>query len=111
MSYEKLEPYVFYFAGGMSGEVVRPIHGGSRSLPGRFGARASRLGRALLDANHRGKISAEDFRRVVLWLDSNSPRLGAYHDEEKQVRGEVVWPRLDVDAQRIERMTTSSSRR
>jgi hypothetical protein len=97
MSYAALEPYVFYFAGGMSGETVKPIHGGSRTIPGRFGARYCRMGQALLDAHHRGKVPPEDYRRVVLWLDSNSLRLGAYEDEEKQVRGEVVWPSLDVD--------------
>ena len=97
MSYAALEPYVFYFAGGMRGSTVKPIHGGSRTIPGRFGARASRMGRALLDAAHAGKISAEDYRRVVLWLDANSLRLGAFRDEEKQMRGEVVWPELDVD--------------
>jgi hypothetical protein len=97
MSYAALEPYAFYFAGGMSRTTVKPIHGGSRTIPGRFGARNSRIGRALLDENHRGKVADEDYRRIVLWLDSNSPRLGAYYDEEKQVAGEVVWPRLDVD--------------
>jgi len=97
MSYEALEPYVFYFAGGMSRTTTKPIHGGSRTIPGRFGARACRMGRALLDDNHRGKISDEDYRRVVLWLDSNSLRLSAYHDVEGQVRGELVWPTLDVD--------------
>jgi len=97
MSYGALEPYAFYFAGGMSRTTVLPIHGGSRTIPGRFGARNSRLGRALLDEDHRGKVSREDFLRVVLWLDSNSPRLGAFTDEEKQQRGEVVWPDLDVD--------------
>jgi len=97
MSYEALEPYVFYFAGGMSGSTIKPIHGGSRTIPGRFGARYSRLGRALLDGNHRGKISEDDYRRVVLWLDSNSLRLGAYDDEERQLRGELVWPTVDVD--------------
>ena len=55
------------------------------------------MGRALLDDAHAGKISAEDYRRVVLWLDANSLRLGAFRDEEKQMRGEVVWPELDVD--------------
>ena len=97
MAFEKLEPLVFYFAGGMRGSTVKPIHGGSRTIPGRFGARDSIMGRALLDENHRGKISPDDYRRVVLWLDSNSLRLGAFHDEDKQVRGEVVWPLLDVD--------------
>ncbi len=97
MSYPALEPHAFYFAGGMSGTTVKPIHGGSRTIPGRFGARYCRLGQALLDETHRGKVPQEDFRRVVLWLDANSLRLGAFHDEEAQVRGEVVWPTLDVD--------------
>jgi hypothetical protein len=97
MDYAKLEPYVFYFAGGMSWTTIKPIHGGSRTIPGRFGARNSRMGKALLDKEHKGKISEQDYRRVVLWLDSNSPRLGAYHDEEKQMRGELVWPPLDTD--------------
>jgi hypothetical protein len=97
MSYEALEPYVFYFAGGMSRTTTKPIHGGSRTIPGRFGARACRMGQALLDENHRGKISEEDYLRVVLWLDSNSQRLSAFHDVDKQMAGELVWPTLDVD--------------
>jgi Concanavalin A-like lectin/glucanases superfamily/Hydrazine synthase alpha subunit middle domain/WD40-like Beta Propeller Repeat len=96
-SYEALEPYVFYFAGGMSGTTIKPIHGGSRTIPGRFGARASRMGQALLNETHRATVSPEDYRKVVLWLDSNSLRLGAYDDEESQLRGELVWPTLDVD--------------
>ena len=97
MGYTALEPYAFYFAGGMSGTTVKPIHGGSRTIPGRFGARNSRIGQALLDETHRGKVPLADFRRVVLWLDANSLRLGAFHDEEAQMRGEVIWPTLDVD--------------
>ncbi len=95
--YAALEPYAFYFAGGMSTETVRPIHGGSRTIPGRFGARASRIGQALLDPTHRDAVAPEDYRKIVLWLDSNSPRLTAYEDEEAQVRGALVWPSLDVD--------------
>lgn len=95
MSYTALEPDAFYFAGGMSGTTTKPIHGGSRTIPGRFGARNSRLGRALLDDTHRGKIATEDFLRVVLWLDANSPRLGAFEDEARQVAGECVWPALE----------------
>ena len=111
MSYQALEPYAFYFAGGMSRTTMKPVHGGSRTIPGRFGARSSRLGQALLDENHRGKVSQEDYRRVVLWLDANSPRLGAYHDVELQEAGEVVWPTLDVDPtnpQGLERLQSAS---
>jgi hypothetical protein len=97
MSFEALRPYVFYFAGEMRGSVMTPRHGGSRSIPGRVGARNSRMGRALIDENHRGKIPQEDYRRVVLWLDANALRLGAFYDEDRQVAGELVWPKLDVD--------------
>ncbi|MDD4888482.1 MAG: LamG domain-containing protein [Phycisphaerae bacterium] len=97
MSYEKLEPYAFYFSGGMLGSVTIPIHGGTRSIPGRVGARNSRMGRAMLGPPHNEKVSAEDRRRVILWLDCNSLRLGAFNDEDKQVKGELVWPTIDVD--------------
>jgi hypothetical protein len=113
MSYNALKPYVFYFAGGMLGHVVDPIVGGSRSIPGRVGARASLMGQALLNATHAGKVSPEDFHRVVLWLDANALRLGAYHDVDKQEKGEVVvWPKLDVDPanpQGLERPVPSPS--
>lgn len=97
MSYAALEPYVFYFAGGMSTTTVKPVHGGSRTIPGRFGARNSAMGQALFDENHLETVSEEDRHRVILWLDCNSQRLGAYVDEEAQMAGEVVWPTLDVD--------------
>ena len=97
MSYNALRPYAFFFSGGFLGSVVTPVHGGSRTIPGRFGALNSRMGRALLNKTHRGKVSQADFRRVVLWLDSNAPRLGACHSEADQVAGKLVWPKLDVD--------------
>jgi len=97
MAYEKLEPYAFYFSGGMKGSYSIPIHGGSRSIAGRFGARNSRMGLALLDDAHKGKVSQEDYLRVVVWLDCNSLRLGAFHNEKEQVAGQLVWPLLDVD--------------
>ena len=97
MSFEGLRPYVHYFGGGMRGEVMASNYGGSRSIPGRVGARQSRLGRALLDATHRDRVPADAYRRVVLWLDANALRLGAFYDEQRQMAGELVWPKLDVD--------------
>ncbi len=97
MSFEALRPYVFYFAGGMSGSLTMPVHGGSRSIPGRIGAPNSRLGQALLDAHHRGRIAPDDYRRIVLWLDANAMRLGAFEDEDRQIAGELVWPAIDCD--------------
>lgn len=98
MGFEDLRPYVFFYAGGMLGTTVRSGEaGGSRSIPGNVGAANSRLGRALFDENHRDAVSPEDKRRIVLWLDANAPRLGAFVDEDAQKRGELVWPVLDCE--------------
>jgi hypothetical protein len=102
ISYWALEPYSFYFTGGMVNEWPVQIHGGSRTIPGRFGALESRMGKAMLNDTHlaamnRGDYSREDMRRIALWLDLNSNELGAYHNADAQYRGELVWPLLDVD--------------
>jgi hypothetical protein len=73
--------------------------GGSRSIPGMFGAAKSRMGQALLRPPHKDAVTDEEFRRVVLWLDCQSPELGAYTDVEQQKRGKLVWPSDDVDPQ------------
>jgi len=80
---------------------VKMVGMGTRSIPGLFGAHYSRMGQALLQA-HRGKrITEEEFRRVCLWLDLNSPRLGAFNDVTKQEQGELVWPDLNVDPNNV----------
>ncbi len=45
MSYKALQPYMFYLGHGIN----RPMHGGSRIKPGKFGAMFSRMGKALLN--------------------------------------------------------------
>lgn len=97
MDYESMRPYVFYFSGGMAGTTVRVgIHGGSRSIPGRVGAAASKLDSILRDKNHLDKVSDSIRHKIVLWLDANAPRLGAFQDEDSQMKGELVWPILDT---------------
>ncbi len=100
MSYAALRDDAFWFSGAMSGGMVSEysgIHGGSRTIPGRFGARYCKLGNTLTNAVHLKAVSEVDQRTVALWLDSNSLRLGSYEDEAAQLRGELVWPVLDVD--------------
>jgi len=94
-SYASLaKDYGFYFAAG-KGSIKLKEHGGSRTVPGRFGARASRL-LAYLDDSHYGvDMPEEDFYRVALWLDCNSEFFGAYENTEAQSRGEIVVPWLD----------------
>lgn len=100
MSHAALRDDAFWFSGamglGMTSEYSG-IHGGSRTIPGRFGARNCKLGNALTNEVHLKSVSAEDRHAVYLWLDSNSPRLSAYENEAAQLRGELVWPALDVD--------------
>lgn len=97
MNYADLRDYAFHFAGGFAGSTLQKDHGGSRSIPGRFGAAASHIGKTLLTETHRKAVPEEERRRVILWLDANSLRYSAYHDTAAQERGECVWPLLDVD--------------
>jgi hypothetical protein len=103
MGYDALKEYAFYFSGAhMNNYANLQMTGmGSRSIPGLVGAHYSRMGKALLNS-HRGKrITEEEYRRICLWLDLNSPRLGAFNDVAQQERGELVWPDLDVDPDNV----------
>jgi len=114
MSYALLQDYVWYYYGGETDDVRIAESGGSRTMPGRFGSYNCRMGKALVDSNHLGKIPEEDFRRVVLWLDNNSPRYGACHSSDEQESGRLVWPKLDVDPrnpQGLERLWDAAAMR
>lgn len=67
-----------------------------RTIPGKFGARASRLYNLLKDGHNDLDLSQEDMHRIVLWLDSVSLFYGVYEKEggEAQLRGEIVQPTL-----------------
>jgi hypothetical protein len=93
--------YGFFFTGGGSCTIY--MHTGSRTLPGRFGALESRMGKALLNSTHQtaiknNTIKADDFKKVVLWLDGNCDELGAFNNPSGQKQGQRVWPDLDVDS-------------
>jgi hypothetical protein len=101
MEYGSLKKYAFCFTAPRS--LGGLIAEGSHTIPGHFGARASRMGRALLNPTHQeavqaGVISEDDFRRVVLWLDCNSAQFGSVHslkDVYAQLRDEIVFPKID----------------
>ena len=76
--------------------------GGSRTTPGRFGAHASGIMKILKGKKHpRVMLTADQWRRLTLWLDLNANHLGWIGDDmkliEAQRRGEDVWPPIDVD--------------
>ncbi|MDR2755796.1 MAG: hypothetical protein LBC20_08835 [Planctomycetaceae bacterium] len=100
LSYNALKEDTFWFSGGMSGTVntdYSGVHGGTRSIPGRFGAHYCKLGRILQNETHRNALPEEIRHRINLWMDCNSLRLTAFHRVGEQLQGKLVWPYLDVD--------------
>jgi hypothetical protein len=86
--------YGFYFH-VQNGAINTGVHGGARTVPGEFGARAARLLK-YLDSGHYGvTLSKEERHRITLWLDCNSEFYGAYENTQAQARGEVVYPSLN----------------
>ncbi|MCX6865668.1 MAG: hypothetical protein NTV46_05505 [Verrucomicrobia bacterium] len=77
--------------------------GGSRTTPGRFGARASGIMKALTTMpQHKDlQLSADDWRRITLWLDLNSNEIGWIGNDRSQIAaqkaGNALWPPVDVD--------------
>ncbi len=76
--------------------------GGSRTTPGRFGARASGIIKTLGNADHRDiKLTDDEFRRLTLWLDLNSNEIGWIGNDDSKIaaqkKGTAIWPPVDVD--------------
>ncbi|HLB73080.1 MAG TPA: hypothetical protein VJJ98_03595, partial [Sedimentisphaerales bacterium] len=94
-SYNNLaENYGFYFHVS-NGSINEGVHGGSRTLPGKFGAKAAAL-LSYMDERHYGvNLPDEDFHRLTLWLDCNSEFYGSYENTLTQARGQIVERTLD----------------
>jgi hypothetical protein len=86
-SYHSLAPeYGFWDYGGRH-----------RTIPGKFGARASKLYKLLQDGHYDVKLSDEEMHRIIVWLDSCSVFYGVYEKEGglAQLQGKVVYPTLE----------------
>ena len=86
-----------WFCSGGNGGIQGPQNrgGGSRSIAGQIGARASSLFALLEKGHYDVKLSPEDLRRLTLWMDCNANFYGVYHELERQARGELVLPILE----------------
>ena len=80
-----LKPFAFFYDGG--GAFTE-----SKTFPGKFGARASKLYALLSKGHHDVKLSPDDRRRITLWLDCNSDFYGTYENIQAQACGEIVRP-------------------
>ena len=87
-SYRNLKPFAFFYDGG--GAFTE-----SKTYPGKFGARASKLMATLEKGHHDVKLPPDDFHRLALWLDCNSDFYGTYENTQAQARGEVVRPLVE----------------
>jgi len=88
--------------------------GGSRTTPGRFGAHASGFMESL---NHKDyhkdvDLTADELRRITLWLDLNANEICWISDDaaivNAQRRGEIVWPpKRYVDPENVTAVETA----
>jgi len=94
-SYQNLaKNYGFYFH-TENGSIKDPLHGGSRTTSGKFGALAAPL-RKYLEREHYGvTLSPADRYRIDLWLDANSVFYGTYENPRVQAQGKDVLPSLE----------------
>jgi hypothetical protein len=106
MSYGSLQNHAFFFCRPplrpdwpyLSGDITTPIVGGSRTTPGKFGARFAGLTRYCTPDHYGVQLTPEELRRVTLWLDCNSNEFGAYTRTDEQRAGKLVWPEIDCDS-------------
>jgi hypothetical protein len=86
-SYRNLRRHAFFFDNA--------VYTTPRTIPGKFGARASKLYQMLAKGHNKLKLPPEDMHRITLWLDSNSDFFGSYENLEAQAKGEVVQPTME----------------
>jgi hypothetical protein len=104
MSHASLESYAFCFSSNIAGPTKYDRRtfvgkGGTRSIPGRIGAREAKLTRYLDPSHYDVRLTGEERRAITLWLDLSSPEFGVYPRDggDKEKSGTLVWPLLDVD--------------
>jgi len=90
-SYANLRTYAFYYG---------PLGGYDRwlpavTVPGKFGAKASKLYAMLKKGHHDVKLSKQEMHRITLWLECNSDFFGAYENTKAQAEGRIVTPTLN----------------
>jgi hypothetical protein len=85
-----------YGWGRSGGNGIIFSEGRQYSVPGQDCARVSKLYDLLKRGHNDVKLSPEELRRITLWIDCNSNFYGAYHDVEKQAKGEIIKPKYGV---------------
>lgn len=86
-SYNALAKRVPYSSWGGLEENGEPL-----TMPGQFGARASKLMDMLLAGHHDVKLEPADMERLITWMDANALFYGTFdpEDQARQLRGERI---------------------
>jgi hypothetical protein len=91
-SYLNLAPYAFFYGPNADDyDRWQP----ARTIPMKYGARASKLYQMLEKGHHEVKLTPEEMHRITLWLDCNSDFFGAFENTKDQADGKVVKPKLE----------------
>ncbi|NQT87699.1 hypothetical protein HQ560_13095 [bacterium] len=86
-SYDSLKRYVFYYDSAS--------FTAASTIPGKFGARASKLYPMLKKGHHDLKLTTSEMLRITLWLDNNCIFFGHEDDIVAQAQGKVIFPSLE----------------
>jgi hypothetical protein len=81
-SINSLKPHVFYY----NTVAFAP----PSTIPGRFGAEGSKLYQMLKKGHHELKLSDDDMRKLIIWMDSNGLFYGHNGDIKAQADGKIV---------------------
>jgi hypothetical protein len=97
-AYASLGKFAWCYDGDGSGYAnrERKICSPYISVPGKVGATEAPLYHMLTTGSHRDRVelSAEELKRITLWLDCMSCFFGAYNGQEEQRDGALVIPDL-----------------
>ena len=99
-SFFGLVPYVHYYSNAYRGKewwklgVQRDAFVQPYTEPGKFGALASPLYAMLSKGHHDVKLTDEEMRRLVIFMESNAAYFGHDHDTDAQAEGKIVSPVL-----------------
>jgi hypothetical protein len=89
-SVRSLGRYVHHYGAGIEWDAFTPPY----TEPGKFGAYASPLYALLAKGHHEVKLTDEEMRRLVLFMESNASFFGHDHDPRGQADGWIVYPVL-----------------
>lgn len=67
----------------------------SSTMPGKFGAKNSKLYKILQGDHHKLKLTDDEMRRLSIWMDNNALFFGHEDDIDGQAQGKEIWASME----------------